>query len=405
MTRLIEGCRVCLVTGAYAPGPEFGAERAVRRLANALAARGHEPHVVTTCGAGQGRVGRVDDHAVTYLPQRNFYWSGDRDDKGFATKVAWHVRDSYNPAMGRAVGQVLDTLRPDVVHTNILAGLSVAVWQAAAERRIPIVHTLHDYYLLCPRSSMFVGERACLTQCAMCRMLSLPRIRATRLVDAVTAPSRAVLDAHLDRGLFPQARMRDVVQYVYATPTAEPREPPPADRPTLGFIGRLTADKGLGPLLAWMAGPQSRTHADLRFVIAGTGPLEARVRQAVAADPRIEYLGYTTPADFFPRLTALVVPSIWHDPSPVVIREAYGYGIPVVGSRSGGIPELISCVDERLVFDPLDAGDMTRAIELALAPTMRPAFAARCARAMELFAAHPVCEQLEAIYAACLRPA
>ena len=57
--------------------------------------------------------------------------------------------------------------------------------------------------------------------------------------------------------------------------------------------------------------------------MAGAGPLEARVGQAAAADPRIEYLGYTTPADFFPRLTALVVPSVWHDPSPVVIRETY----------------------------------------------------------------------------------
>ena len=393
---------ICLVTAAYAPGPEFGAERAVRLLAGALAARGHEPHVLTTCGAGQGRVGRVDDHGVTYLPQRNFYWSGDRDDKGFATKVAWHVRDSYNPAMGRAVGQVLDTLRPDVVHTNILAGFSVAVWQAAAERHIPIVHTLHDYYLLCPRSSMFVGEQACRTQCAMCRVLSIPRIRATRLVDAVTAPSRAVLDAHLSRGLFSGARMRDVVQYVCPRSAAEPREPPPADRPTLGFIGRLTADKGLGLLLDWMAGPRSRACAGLRLVIAGTGPLEDRVRQAVAADPRIEYLGYATPADFFPRLTALVVPSIWHDPSPVVIREAYAYGVPVAGSRYGGIPELIRLVDERLVFDPADAADCSRAISLALSPESRPELVAKCLDAMEHFDAAHVCRHIEAVYDTCV---
>jgi glycosyltransferase involved in cell wall biosynthesis len=390
--------KVCILAATYLPHKEFGAERAVRLLAGALADRGHEPHVVTTCGSKQPHAGRVDNHPVTYLPQHNFYWSGDRDNKGFAAKVAWHARDSYNPAMGRAVGHVLDELRPDVVHTNILAGFSVAAWQAAHARRIPIVHTLHDYYLLCPKSNMFAGDEVCRSQCLACRMFAIPRTAATRLVAAVTAPSHAVLQPHLDRGLFGSAQVREVVQYVCPGPAEEPRDRPGVGPPVLGFIGRLTADKGVTRLLDWMAGPASKEVPGLRLVVAGTGPLEQMVQAAAARDGRIEYAGYTSPADFFPRITALAVPSIWNDPSPVVIREAYGYGIPVAGSRFGGIPELIRLVDERLVFDTHDPRDMTRAIELALGPGERPALATACRQATEQFTAERVCEQMESVY-------
>ena len=396
--------KVCILAATYLPHKEFGAERAVRLLAGGLADHGHEPHVVTTCGSKHSHASRVDNHPVTYLPQANLYWSGDRDGKGFLTKVAWHVRDSFNAAMERSVGRVFDELRPDIVHTNILAGFSVAVWRAASRRGIPVVHTLHDYYLLCPRSSMFRDTGLCESQCAACRVFAMPRAWATRFVNAVTAPSHAVLDAHLSRGLFPAASAREVIQYVC------PRPATIADRPAipghvLGFIGRLTPDKGLSQLLDWMAGPDSRRIEGLRLLIAGTGPLEATARAAAARDDRIEVLGYTAPADFFPRITALVVPSIWNDPSPVVIREAYGYGIPVAGSRFGGIPELVRLVDERLVFDPADPRDMTRAIALALDPAKRPALQTTCEVATEQFTAARVCARVEAVYLACMNAA
>src|SRR5919198_54913 len=54
------------------------------------------------------------------------------------------------PRLGRAVRAA----RPDVVHTHNLPGLSTAVWGAAAAAGARVVHTLHDYYLLCPRVTL-----------------------------------------------------------------------------------------------------------------------------------------------------------------------------------------------------------------------------------------------------------
>jgi glycosyltransferase involved in cell wall biosynthesis len=393
--------KVCMVTATYLPYQEYGAERAVRLLAGGLRRGGCDVRVVTTCPAGQDRVERVDDHDVAYVSQRNGYWSGDRETKSTLAKVAWHVRDTYNPAMQAAVGRMLDDWRPDVVHTHILAGFSVAAWHAARRRDIPIVHTIHDYYLLCPRSSMFVGRAACGGQCFACRVLAVPRCRATGLVDAVTAPSAAVLSAHLGRGLFRRAAVKDVVQYV-----VPPAEPPAAGGPrhgvVVGFLGRLTPDKGVHLLLDWFTGAVGSRHGDWRLLVAGTGPLEQQVREACASDPRVEYLGYSAPDDFFPRITALVVPSIWHDPSPVVIREAYARGIPVAGSVFGGIPELIRLVDDRLIFDPREAADMTRVIGLVTAREEQPGLRSRSLDATVNFAATRICPEMERIYHSCV---
>jgi glycosyltransferase involved in cell wall biosynthesis len=54
-------------------------------------------------------------------------------------------------------------------------------------------------------------------------------------------------------------------------------------------------------------------------------------------------------------LDCLVVPSEWRDPAPVVVNEARGRGIPVIGAHRGGIPELIAPVNEPLLFPPGDA--------------------------------------------------
>ena len=75
-------------------------------------------------------------------------------------------------------------------------------------------------------------------------------------------------------------------------------------------------------------------------------------------------------------LDALVVPSVWPENSPLVIHEAFLAGLPVVASRIGGIPELVSDGVNGLLFRPGDANDLGEALarlvkEPELLPTLR----------------------------------
>ena len=70
-------------------------------------------------------------------------------------------------------------------------------------------------------------------------------------------------------------------------------------------------------------------------------------------------------------LDCLVVPSEWKDPAPVVVNEARGRGIPVIGASIGGIPELIAPECRDLLFPPGDGAALTERLHAFAADPAR----------------------------------
>jgi len=119
---------------------------------------------------------------------------------------------------------------------------------------------------------------------------------------------------------------------------------------------RLTVEKGIHVVLDAIA--RLPRELSVELTIAGRGPLEPQVRQAAAADPRITFLGFVadeakqavlSDADY------LLIPSLWYENAPVAVIEAAAYGLGVIGSRIGGIPELVREGSTGLLFEPGDA--------------------------------------------------
>src|SRR5829696_8918952 len=92
--------------------------------------------------------------------------------------------------------------------------------------------------------------------------------------------------------------------------------------------------------------------------VAGTGD-DAYIAALTARAPaNVRFLGWTAAADFFARIDALVVPSLWPDPQPRVVFEAYMHGVPVIGARAGGIPEQIDENRTGWLFEAGSAADL-----------------------------------------------
>jgi len=134
--------RILLVSHRYPPRHAAGAEAYAARLARELARRGHELHVF----AAEKDVGRRDlslaerEHegvAVTELVN-NLYHERFRE--------TWD-----RPEVDRLFDELLERWRPDLVHLQHLMYLSIGCAEAAARRGIPVVFTLHDFWLQCPR--------------------------------------------------------------------------------------------------------------------------------------------------------------------------------------------------------------------------------------------------------------
>jgi glycosyltransferase involved in cell wall biosynthesis len=333
--------KVAIVSSLYEPNAHGGAERVAQSLAEALAEQGHEVHVICLGKSGRIEHASLNGVQVHYCPLRNLYWPFPVSSAAFPMKVAWHALDSHNAAMARAVGGLLDEIRPELVNTHNIAGFSAALWREAAQRRLPLVHALHDHYLLCPYSTMHRAGRNCAQPCLRCRVATASRRSMTRYVDGVVGVSQFILDRHLERGLFAKARA-SVVHNGYRAMQGAPRMQSGAGegRLRIGFLGSLVPNKGLDRLVeAFLA--LSPGAAELRIAGAGDAQYAARLRERTAGREDVRWLGVVRPEDFLPPLDVLVVPSLYHEPLPRVVVEALSYGVPVIGARRGGIPEMV----------------------------------------------------------------
>ncbi len=357
--------KILLGSSLYEPNVVGGAERVVRQLASSFQALGHEVAVITTQPAGAREHRVIDGVGVHYLPVRNLYRPFAGTSPGAVRKILWRAIDSHNVLMRADLGRVLDAERPDVLNTHNLAGISVALWAEAWRRGLPIVHTLHDQYLLCHRSTMFRPPRNCLRRCLDCRLLTAPRKRAARLVAVAIGVSRFILERHREHGYF----LGQPPKVIYNT--ALRKAPKLLYRPTaprafrFGFLGQIIPTKSVRELVEAF---RRSGIDDAELLIAGKCDSEyARsLVHDTRADAHIRWLGYTEPEAFFPDIDVLVVPSLWNDTAPLVILESFGYGVPVLGAKRGGIPELVP-PECGWLFDPDEPGSLPRALAVCRA--------------------------------------
>ena len=338
--------KIALINSTYYPRVIGGAEISVQYLAESLVAQGHEVTVICASPDEEKRV--LNGVQVQYVKLRNLYWPyGQRHSAPL--RLAWNLLDVNNRWMGKEVEHRLRALRPDIVHTNNLQALSGSVWSAAKKLDLPIVHTIRDLYLLCPRSTMFRHERNCEKLCRSCAIFASAKRPSSALVDHVVGISRFILDKHIKFGWFPQAG-RSVIFNSYAPPRKIENQGR-SERFTFGFIGRIDRRKGIEWLLSSFADP--RIGASASLIVAGDGEpeyvalLRSRVKHLA-----VNFVGRMTPEEFYSRIDVAVFPTINHEPLGRVILEAYAHGKPVIASNRGGIPEIVDNGITGFLVDP-----------------------------------------------------
>lgn len=351
--------KIALVNTLYAPYQVGGAERSAQELAEGLAGRGHSVAVITLGEAHLDCRSVINGVTVYRLPLENWYWPYSESLGNAAERAAWHLRDFHNAAMSARVGSVLDRERPDIVHTHSLAGFSVGVWSQATRRRVPIVHTLHDYYLMCPPSAMYRTAGNCEGICARCLPFAAYRRRASQPVDAVVGVSRFILERHMRAGFFERCRTAKVIFNWLRV--ARRKAPGTRKGPLVfGFIGRLCLEKGVEWLLEVFT---ASAHPGASLVVAGKGqPGLVDSLKARFSSPSVTFIGHVDPAAFYEQVDVVVVPSLWNEAFGRTAIEPLAYGIPVIASKRGGLAEIVEDGVTGILVDPHEAGSLARAM-------------------------------------------
>ncbi len=365
---------IAMLNTLYPPNVVGGAERSVQILAESLVNAGQRVSIITLALDGVFKERLYNGVHVYEIPLRNIYMPFQQKSFFFLRSL-WHSIDIYNQWMARQVSNILAKINPHIVHTHNLAGFSVAVWTMSKKMGLPVVHTIRDYYLMCPRATMFKNGINCSRICFLCRFFSMPKRRLTRYVDAVTGVSRFVIKRHVSHGYF--QNIKQVVIYngynisaVASVLKKTKKRSNDSKQPArsifrFGYLGQLNETKGIEMLLqAFLALPSGC--AELWIAGKGETDYEAHLKNISKWNNNIYWLGFVPPVKLLQAVDILVVPSLWHDPAPRVVLEAASGGIPVIGALRGGIPELIAENKTGFLFDPDIPGDLEKVMRQSI---------------------------------------
>ncbi|GAB4186258.1 MAG: hypothetical protein Kow00108_23530 [Calditrichia bacterium] len=121
-------------------------------------------------------------------------------------------------------------------------------------------------------------------------------------------------------------------------------------------------NKGIEKLLEAYVSLNAEEKTNL--IIAGEGKedYESRLKKKYRRDD-IHFIGKVDPHEFYPNIDVLVVPSLLEEALGVVVPEALVYGIPVIGSKLGAIPEIINHGENGYLIDSTNIREIKNAIE------------------------------------------
>lgn len=357
--------RILHVTMLYPPHVMGGAERSVCMLAEAQAAAGHQVAVACTTPGPFAEEWR-NGVAVFRMPHESLFWAEDWPRHNGLARVWRKALMPFNAGMRGHFSRVLDQFRPDIINSHSMVDVTTSLWPAATAQGYCVVHTLRDYDLLCVDGAMYHGGKGC---GAKCKILSRPKQWHHRHISGVVAISHEVLQQHLDHGCFtalPPERRRIIWNSARASGTSAAYQRPDrgAQPFTFGFLGRISAEKGIGTLID--AARQLPAGRPWQIRVAGTSPAGIDSFIQASQGLPIHFAGQMDPLAFFETIDILVVPSIWAEPFGRVIIEAYSAGVPVLAARTGGIPGLIAGDKDRWLVPPGDAGALAQRMNAIL---------------------------------------
>ena len=299
------------------------------------------------------------------------------------------MRYIYNREAQRSLEQLIKEEQPDIAHIHLFwGGLSTSILDTLRKHRIPVVHTAHDYRMVCPA---YTFRRADGTICEECKggkyyrclkyrcsrnslvhslLMSVEMYlrnhwhKALKKIDGIVFVSNFSRNKHFE--LMPQlAQSKSIVSY-NTIPEIEERFVSRSRGEYYLFFGRLSYEKGIKTLIeAFTAlnGPKLK--------IVGTGPEEETLKAYVAehrAEQKIEFVGYRKGDELKELIrdaSFVIVPSECYENNPMTIIEAYSAGVPVIGAHIGGIPEIIDENHTGLLFPSGDVQGLKEAITKA----------------------------------------
>ncbi|WP_010237906.1 glycosyltransferase family 4 protein [Clostridium arbusti] len=269
---------------------------------------------------------------------------------------------------------------PDIAHLNIFQHqLSPSILSTLKKYNIPIVYTAHDLKMICPNYKMLVFGEIC-EQCRKQKYYNCLKNKCVKnsymktIVNVIEAYTHKILNSYalIDKIITPSDFYRkkfiefgvkqERIKYIPNFIDADKYVPNYEFDDYCLYFGRLSEEKGIITLV------KSMKNVDFKLKIVGTGPMDAYIKKLIKSEginDKIEILGFKQGEELIKLVSkamCVVVPSEWYENAPYTILEAMALGKLVIGSRIGGITELLEDGLIGLNFIPGSIEDLSNKI-------------------------------------------
>ena len=191
--------RILLVNTYYYPTMVGVTEQSIKLLAEGLKNKGHEVFVLTG-DRSDIRNEVIEGIKVIRLNLKNNLNKGP-------LKIIRKCLEFNNFSIVKEVNNIIDEIRPDLIHTNNLFYISPVIWKVANEKGIKTVHTLRDYWGMCPKTTLLTSKTLiCTNKNAYCKYHSRNYKKFTKYVNCVTSPSAFTIDLYKKNNMFSNSR-------------------------------------------------------------------------------------------------------------------------------------------------------------------------------------------------------
>jgi glycosyltransferase involved in cell wall biosynthesis len=304
--------------------------------------------------------------------------------KNLVNGIKVFTRTIYSTEARRKFTTLVDQFSPDIIHLqNYLGHISLSILFETKKRGLPVVWTLHDYYLACP-NALFIIDRtgkiceackgghfyqAIFKRCKKDSLLASSMasfvaycnrwMGVLRKVDALLSPSHFLLNKLVENGI-----NKNILHHL---PLFIPQElfwQADSDQGYILFLGKLEATKGIEILIE--AANQVK---NVPLLIAGRvdEPLASRLPRILPENAKYVGLKHGQElADLTHHALAIVSPSICYENQPFSILEAFASGKPVIASDLGGMKELVIHNKRGLLVQPGDPVELAEALNWAM---------------------------------------
>lgn len=398
-----------LMLAQFYPPLIGGEERHVRNLSVELAARGHDVSVATTRHEGDPQV-EIEQGVRIHRIRSSMQRAG----AVFSEKGRQYAPPFPDPEMMLALSRIVKSERTQIIHAHN--------WILHSYTPLKMLHnakfvvSLHDYSMICAtKRLMYQNTEQCagptLSKCLQCaprqygNAKGIPTIFLNTLstmaersaVDMFLPVSRAVAElTRLEQYGAPYRVINNFVpsnaDTLYDDNDIHLSQLPRQDYSL--FVGDVRRDKGVDVLF--------RAYADIEgavpLVLIGKMGSDLTVN-APANSLNLQSWPHKAVMSAMRRCSIVLVPSICADACPTVAIEAMAMGRPVVGSRIGGLTDIVVDGETGFLVPPGDARALRDAIQTLLDnPVRREHMGAMAKKRVEQFYASAIVPNIEQVY-------